>query len=347
MNLLAGDIGGTKTLLAIYEWKGNPKKIHQKKYFSKDWDSFDSIILDFIKTQPEGIEPANYGCIGVAGRVINNSCKITNLEWEICLEKICKLAHLKKLELINDFSVLIYGLQYLKEHQYEIIQGGYKNNNQSINGLVAILGAGTGLGISRGLISSKELHVFPSEGGHCEFSPRTEKEWNLLKWLKKDLGLKRISLEKIVSGRGLGNIARWLLMQPEAKSHPLRQFAENYPINSFKDQDISSMASELAMNGDQLMLEALKIWLNAYGSAAGDLALQELCYAGLWIGGGTAKKHLLGLKSNDFLEPLRDKGRFRPFLETLPIMVLTDPEAGLFSAGCRAFQLPYEMGNLD
>ena len=344
MNILAGDIGGTKTLLAIYNFANyGLNKLYQKKYKSLEWESFDSIISDFIENLPSNIKSPQEGCIGVAGIVTNTCCKVTNLKWEISSKEICEIAKLKSFELINDFSVLIYGLRYLKENQYINIQGTPKNSNYNENSLIAILGAGTGLGIARGLMNKNEIIALPSEGGHREFSPRNETEWVISKWLKKEFNLKRLSLEKVVSGSGLGNIARWRLMQDDANEHPLRSIADNFHTSN--NVDFSQLASDYANSGDSLMIEALEIWLSAYGSAAGDMALQELCYGGLWIGGGSTIKQLKGIKSSIFLESFKNKGRFRNVLEKLPVMALTDPEVGLFSAGCRAYLLADKMGD--
>ena len=346
MNLLAGDLGGTKTLLAIYQWNNGLNKIYQKRYISKDWDSFYTIIQDFIKNIPERISQPEYGCIAIAGIISNGFCKLTNLNWEIDSQKLSKLTTIKCIEIINDFSVLIYGIKYFKESQYTSVQGNSPNNNSSLKGLIAIAGAGTGLGIARGLITNNEIIVLPSEGGHKEFPPRTDHEWELAKWLKKDLNLDRLSLERVVSGTGLGNIARWRLMQPDAALHPLRPLAEELNNKKNRGIDLPSLVSKAAESGDEIMAEVIKIWLSAYGSVLGDIALQELCHSGLWIAGGTAQKHIQGIKSNIFLHSFRNKGRFKEFLGTLPVIALLDPEAGLFSAGCRAHLLALKMGNL-
>tara|TARA_Y100001968_G_scaffold3728_1_gene3274 strand:- start:27045 stop:28094 length:1050 start_codon:yes stop_codon:yes gene_type:complete len=347
MNFLAGDIGGTKTLLAIYHWDNGLQKRFFKKYNSTEWDSFYSIVSDFISNLPKDIEHPICGCIGVAGIILNNFCKVTNLDWEISSLKVRQIANLRTFELINDFSVLIYGIKYFKETQYTNIQVGNKTNNNYKNGLVAILGAGTGLGLTRGLINSREITLLPSEGGHCEFSPRSEKEWEISKWLKKDLQLKRLSLEKVISGCGLGNLGRWRLMKEDAKNHPLRDMAHNLHSSNQHKKEFPALISQLANAGDEFMQEVLQIWLSAYGSAAGDIALQELCYGGLWIAGGTAPKQLKGIKSVTFLEAFKNKGRFRNFIETLNVKALIDPEAGLFSAGCRSYLLASEMGDLS
>ncbi len=336
MNLLAGDLGGTKTILGIYSNENYPKKLYNKYYISSEWKSFYSIFEDFINQLPDHISLPEYGCIGVAGPINNHKVKITNLDWDIETEKLSLLSKTNNIELINDFSVLIYGIPFFKNNQYEVIQGKlnyeYKNNQN----LVAIIGAGTGLGMSRGIITPKSISIFPSEGGHREFSPRTQEEWDLVKWLKKKLYIQRISIERIVSGTGLGMIARWKLDNPIEINHPLQQISKKIDINNSAILDFPSLVWEKANTGDKLMSEALQLWLSAYGSAAGDLALQELCSSGLWIAGGTAVKNLNGINSSQFLDAFSNKGRFQSFLKEIPLIVLKDPEATLFSSACRA-----------
>ena len=185
MNLLAGDLGGTKTILAIYSNENYPKKLFEKYYISSEWKSFYLIFEDFINQLPNHISLPQYGCIGVAGPIKSSKVKITNLGWEIKIEKLSVLSKINNIELINDFSVLIYGIPFFKKSQYEVIQGTLNSEYKTNQKLVAIIGAGTGLGMSRGLITPKGISIFPSEGGHREFSPRTENEWELVKWLKR------------------------------------------------------------------------------------------------------------------------------------------------------------------
>ncbi len=337
MNILAGDIGGTKTLLAIYNIKNGVSKVYQEKYISFEWDSLESIISHFLKGLPDGINNPNIGCLALAGPVTNGSCSITNLGWEINKQTICKLASLNYLELINDVSALIYGIPFLNKTQYIQVQPGIDKNPK--NDSIAVIAAGTGLGMAKGMYTQNSISAFPSEGGHREFAPRSEKEWVLAKWLKEDLNLQRLSIERIVSGNGLGHVARWRLSKADAISHPLRKVSETWRYKKDIHQDLPSLVSKAANSGDQLMQEVRNLWLGAYGSAAGDLALQELCGGGLWIAGGTTSKHLEGIRSATFLEPMRSKGRFYKYLVDLPVLALVDHEAGLFSAACRARML--------
>ncbi len=337
LTFLAGDLGGTKTLLAIYRWDGELKKICQQRYLSTEWQSLEPMICHFFNQIPKGVIPPSHSCIAVAGPVFNGSAQITNLNWNLSEEKICNHIGLEKLELVNDFCALIYGLPFLKDNQHVEIQPLQEKKPKE--GVIAILGAGTGLGIARGHITTHGIEVLPSEGGHREFAPRTEKEWELAEWLKTNLQLERLSLERIVSGTGLGHVANWRLQQADTNCHPLQEVANAWRYKTSGKPDLPAMVSKAAKDGDPVMNEALEIWLGAYGSAAGDLALHELCTAGLWIGGGTAQKHLHGLRSQNFLNAMRNKGRFKEFLEKLPVMALIDPQAGLFGAACRAHML--------
>ena len=343
MNLLAGDIGGTKTLLAIFDSQEGLNKIHFKHYWSKKWNSFNSILIDFIEGLPTNIDPPKYACIAAAGPIINGQTKLTNLEWNINLESISDTLNISNCEIINDLSVLVYGIPHFNSNQYLCIQGeGSLPKNK--NGQIAIIGAGTGLGVARGFTINDEIISLPSEGGHSEFAPRNKEEWELSQWLKNHLKVSRLSIEKVVSGTGLGNIARWRLMQKDASYHPLRKTLEE--TNSAQNIDLPNLVSKAAQEGDPLMKEVLELWLKAYGSLAGDIALHELCYSGLWIAGGTASKNIKAIRSGPFLKSLANKGRFKNLLKEISIFVLLDREAALFSAACKARINAIQVGDL-
>ncbi len=339
MNLLAGDIGGTKTLLGIYKWEGELIKLHHQKFKSSEWTSIDAMITNYLKGLPEIIKKPRHGCLALAGPITNDSCKLTNLNWNINKDSLAKTIGFESLELINDVCALIYGIPNLNKNQFTKIQAGQISSKRFDQGAIALIAAGTGLGIARGFLNNKKIFAMPSEGGHREFSPRTQIEWNIYEWLKSDLNINRLSIERIVSGTGLGHIARWRLKHSDAISHPLREIAEKWGVKYDAEHDLPALVSKAAESGDPIMKETLQIWLSAYGSAAGDLVLQELCDCGLWIAGGTASKQLKGIRSKAFIESMQNKGRFKHFLLQIPVMALTDPLAGLFSAACRAHML--------
>ena len=338
--LLAGDMGGTKTHLALYESDGSQLRLlHQQRFRSGEWSSLEPMLASFLTDRPADLAAPEHACIAVAGPVRHREARITNLPWRLREADLAHAAGLERLELVNDFGVLIYGLPHFDDSQQVILQNGEQDH-----GPLAILGAGTGLGMARGLQTEQGLVALASEGGHREFAPRNEAEWDLACWLKKDLGVSRLSIERIVSGTGLGHVAHWLLQKPDAGMHPLRSIAEAWRRNS--PNDLPAQVSLAAEEGDPLMQRALQLWLEAYGSAAGDLALQELCTGGLWVGGGTAAKQLKGLRSANFLNPMRDKGRFSELIEGLQVTAVIDPDAGLFSAACRAQMLAESGGTL-
>jgi glucokinase len=339
--LLAGDMGGTKTLLALYGIKnGRLAQLHQQRFISSEWTSLEPMLEFFLNQRPNDIETPEHGCIAVAGPVNNRSARITNLPWQLREEQLAAAASIRQLELVNDFGVLIYGLPHFDETQQVVLQAAGPQE-----GPIAILGAGTGLGMARGIRTEGGLIALASEGGHREFAARTEEEWQLACWLKDDLGVDRLSVERIVSGTGLGHIATWLLQKSDTQQHPLQPLALEWRTN--KSCDLPAKVGMAAEQGDRLMQRAQSIWLSAYGSAAGDLALQELCTGGLWVGGGTAAKQLAGLQSAAFLNAMRRKGRFEEFLGGLRVTAVIDPESGLFSAACRARILAESSGTLS
>ena len=328
--LLAGDIGGTKTLLALYRHDGDGL-VQQRceRFVSADWDDFATLVNHFLSSgEPGEIRPA-HACFAVAGPVRNGRVKLTNLPWLLEEADLAKRCRLEQLALVNDFAVLIYGLPHLQEHQQVLLRAAPGGPDPSAP--VAILGAGTGLGVALGVPTATGLLALASEASHAEFAPRTDDEWALKRWLMADLGLERLSIERVVSGTGLGEVMRWqLAVHPDGQEHPLARVDGN---------DLPAATAAAAASGDPLARAALDLWLGAYGSTSGDLALQSLCLGGLWVGGGTAGKLLEELRSPAFLEPFLTKGRLSPVVEQVPLMALTDPEAGLFSAACRARML--------
>ena len=341
MNFLACDLGGTKVLLGIYKKVINddsPKLIFKKKYLSSEWDSFELILEDFLKNECKNISHPYYSCLAVAGPISNDNAKIVNLSWKISGNALKNKFNFKSCELINDFAVQIYGIPFLKKNQYSTIQNGVsaESNNKDLH---AIVGAGTGLGIARGIISGSNVKVLASEGGHVEYSPKSELEWEFKIWLKNSLNLERISCERIISGIGLSRIAEWRLSKSDAENHSLQKYFKEIQVSDSFRKELPEKICNLSNKGDQLMIEVERIWLDAYASLLGDIALQELCFGGLWISGGTAPKHFKNFKSDLFMKQFFDKGRLKDILKAIPLNVILDEEFGLFSAACRAKML--------
>jgi glucokinase len=328
--LLAGDIGGTKTLLALYSLEdGRLRQQRTERFVSAEWDDFAALVNHFLGSGEDNGERPAHACFAVAGPVRQGRVKLTNLPWLLEQNALARSCGLEQVELVNDFAVLIYGLPHLEAHQQVQLLAAADGPDPAAP--VAILGAGTGLGVALGIPTTQGLKAIPSEASHAEFAPRSQAEWELKQWLQRDLQLERVSIERVVSGTGLGEVMRWLLATDRA--------GDGHPLASVDPSDRPAATANAAAAGDELARRAMDLWLGAYGSTAGDLALQTLCSGGLWVGGGTAGKLLSELQSETFLEPLRRKGRLSPVLEQVPVLALTDPEAGLFSAACRARML--------
>lgn len=328
--LLAGDIGGTKTLLALYSLEGGRlRQQRAERFISAEWDDFAALVNHFLANGGENDQRPAHACFAVAGPVRQGRVKLTNLPWQLEQNALAARCALEQVELVNDFAVLIYGLPHLEAHQHVPLRTTADGSDGEAP--VAILGAGTGLGVAIGIPTAKGLKAIPSEASHAEFAPRSQAEWELKQWLQQDLQLERVSIERVVSGTGLGEVMRWLLATDRD--------GDGHPLAAVDPSERPAATANAAAAGDQLARRAMDLWLGAYGSTAGDLALQTLCSGGLWVGGGTAGKLLSELQSSAFLDPLLRKGRLSPVVEQVPVLALTDPEAGLFSAAWRARML--------
>jgi glucokinase len=322
--LLAGDIGGTKTLLALYrEQAGQLELLRSERYSSADWPDLAPMLQAFLGDAT----PPQAACLAVAGPVRQGQAQLTNLPWRLQNKRLAEASGIACVELVNDFAVLIHGLPHLRAAQQACLRPGDRDPAEP----VLVLGAGTGLGVAFGVPGMDgQLQALASEAAHGEFAPRTAAEWRLKQWLQQDLAVERLSIERVVSGTGLGHVARWLLSEHHPDGdHPLQQ----------PQADLPAAAATAAAAGDLQAREARDLWLGAYGSVAGDLALTGLCRGGLWLAGGTAAKLQHELAGPLFMDALLAKGRLSGVLEPLAVTAITDPSIGQFSAACRAREL--------
>ncbi len=315
--LLAGDIGGTKTLLALYrEQAGGLELLRSERYSSADWPDLAPMLQAFLAGEP----PPLAACLAVAGPVQQGQAQLTNLPWRLQNDRLAEATGIGRVELVNDFAVLIHGLPHLSADQQACLRPGRQDPAEP----VLVLGAGTGLGVAFGLPAGQGgLQALASEAAHGEFAARTAEEWQLKQWLLQDLQLDPpTSAVRPEAGR-------WRLQVP---LEPLLLLAHG-------------RGRGLQLVIDQpLAREALDLWLGAYGSVAGDLALAGLCRGGIWLAGGTAAKLREELSSPPFIDALLSKGRLSSVLEPLAVTAITDPTIGQFSAACRARQLAQASG---
>jgi glucokinase len=336
--ILAGDIGGTKTLLSLFAVAGDgpPVRRHEQRFASADWPDLTTMVTRFLaEASAAGHDQPRAACFAVAGPVQAGRARLTNLPWRLEEEELARSCNVPAVALVNDFAVLIYGLPHLQADQQQQLKAGQVD----LEAPRLVLGAGTGLGVAIGLPTPQGWLALASEASHGEFAPRDAREWALKQWLQADLGLDRLSIERVVSGTGLGHVARWLLATTDgAAQHPLQQPARRW-LTPGSGEDLPARVSTLAASGDGLCRAALDLWLGAYGSVTGDLALATLARGGIALAGGTAAKLTEELASATFLQPLLHKGRLSGVLEDISVTAIIDPGIGSFSAACRARML--------
>lgn len=318
--ILAGDIGGTKTILALYTqdkaaWVCSKKEI----FSSQEFNSFAQLLDAFLKTETDF--DLQSVCIGVAGPVVNGDCKTTNLPWMLQKKDITQQTGVKHVALLNDLEATAWGILGLPEDDFVELNPAAKKNS----GNVAVLAAGTGLGEAIIAWSDDQYHVIATEGGHTDFAPRNELEIGLLRYLMT-LHPEHVSYERVICGQGLVNIYEYL------KSI---QFAA---VNSetetrIKQQDPAAVISEKGMaENDLLCVKALEIFCEIYGAEAGNLALKCLPQGGIILAGGIGAKIFPSLKKGDFIRGYLAKGRYKSTLQDFSVKVCLNPEAALIGA---------------
>jgi glucokinase len=328
MKLIAGDIGGTKTILRLVEVDKDFtsfKTLEESIYPSQNYPDLVPLIQEFLENK-DYPEQAN---LAIAGPVSNNSCKLTNLNWYLEEERLAEELNLKKVTLLNDFAAVSYGVLGLKENDLFDLQKGEISPHNPI----AVIGAGTGLGQSFLIPDKKNYQVFATEGGHTDFAPRNSLEWELLEYIKAKYQLERVSVERIVSGMGIVAIYQFLRdIKYREESSNIAQKIRQWEKGD-KNIDPGAVIGKAALDKtDKLAAKTLEIFLEAYGAETGNLALKILPYSGIYIAGGIAVKILPLLKESRFLEIFKNKGRMKNLLEKIPIKVIVNPQVGLLGS---------------
>lgn len=308
--ILAGDIGGTKTHLALFD--GN-ECIREEKFPSKGFKSLEEIILKF------GIKHIDKACFGIAGPVFKGVCKTTNLPWLVDESTLAKRLSIPKVKLINDLEATAWGISRLKPDELFIVNRGKKENGNR-----AILAAGTGLGEAGMYWDGKRHLPFSCEGGHVDFAPRNEREFQLWHYLKKKY--EHVSYERILSGPGLEHLF-WFLIE-----------------NGFEKEEIegSNLPHQITQRGvkgnSKVCQEVVEWFCSIYGSAAGNLALKMMAIGGIYLGGGIAPHIVPILEKGEFMHSFTCKGRFESILCSIPVTVILNDNAALLGASQYAIE---------
>ncbi|MBD2493823.1 glucokinase [Nostoc sp. FACHB-280] len=338
--LLAGDIGGTKTILRLVETSdfSELQTVYEDSYRSGDFPDLVPMVQQFL-LQANTATPQK-ACFAIAGPVVNNTAKLTNLAWYLDTYRLQQELGIAAISLINDFAAVGYGIFGLSSQDLLILQPGKLKPEAPI----AVIGAGTGLGQGFLIKQGNHYQVFPSEGGHTDFAPRNELEFQLLKYLLDKHDIQRVSVERVVSGLGIVAIYQFLRDRKHATESPEIAQAvrtwEQEAGRTEKSVDPGAVIGKAAIQkSDRLSEQTLQLFVDAYGAEAGNLALKLLPYGGLYIAGGIAPKILPLIQNGSFLLNFTQKGRMRSLLEEVPVYIILNPQVGLIGAALCAARL--------
>ena len=317
MLLLAGDVGGTKTLLALYEKDDTSvREVRSARYESASFHGVGPMARLFLGADVR----VDRAAFGVAGPVVNDHCEATNLPWKIDARVLERDLGIPRVRLLNDFHAVALGIGALSAGDLEILQDGPVDPL----GPVAIIGAGTGLGEAIVIPTRTGPRVLPSEGGHCDLAARNELEIELLRFLLRRHA--RVSYERIVSGPGLVTAYEFLTSSGHAPETPAIR-------DEMGQNDPGAVIGGHALAGDdEACVKAVELWLSLYGAEAGNLALKVLPTGGLYVAGGIAPKLIAKMHDGTFLRAFLAKGRMTPLLERTRVSVVTNTRVGLIGA---------------
>ncbi len=314
--ILAGDIGGTKTILALFDGDGREPQTSET-YPSADYRGLEEMLAVFLGNHGATIDRAAFG---VAGPVSDGNAGQVNLAWPVRSESVAAALGLERVGLVNDLEANAWGITVLGPDDVAVLNEG----DPHASGNQAVIAAGTGLGEAGLYWDGERHHVFASEGGHADFAPRTELQIELLRYLTARL--RHVSYERVCSGMGLVNVYGFLCSR-RATPEPewLReQLATGDPA--------AAIASAALEGRDPVCVDALEMMFAIFGAEAGNLALKLLATGGVWIGGGIAPKNLAKFEDGTFMREFVGKGRFTSLLERIPVRMILNERTALLGA---------------
>ena len=322
--ILAGDIGGTKTVLALYREDGNPATpLKKARFASQDYPSLGAIIAEFFKEGQPDLLRASFG---VAGPVQEGVARITNLPWVIESAELSKQIH-APVRLINDLTAIAHAVPFLSSADIETLKPGKPEPNETI----AVIAPGTGLGEAFLTWAGNRYRPHASEGGHVGFSPANALQVELLQFLQTRYG--HVSFERVCSGSGLPNLYDFLkesgrFSEPDWLREALAHANDPTPV-------IVEGATE---KHSDICIATLDLFAQILGNETGNLVLKVLATSGIYLAGGMPRRILPWLRKKDFVQAFIQKGRFTEILNNVPIHVILNPETALIGAANHGFE---------
>jgi glucokinase len=317
--ILAGDVGGTKTVLALYK-KNSQGELScelQQSFPSADYAQFGEILAAFLQADMH-IEAA---CFGIAGPIIEQCCQTTNLPWSINAQALMQTLGTHKVQLLNDLTAMSLGMLHSSED--DLIE--LNPNAMTKNGNIAVLAAGTGLGQAILYWDGQHHQPIATEGGHCDFAAQTPQQDQLLNYLRQ-LFPEHVSWERVLSGDGFGYIYDFLVESGFAPR------CSKVPASNDTSIDRNAIISNLGINNqDPACVEVVRLFVELYAAETGNLALKCLA-SGVFIGGGIAPKIRPAMENGNFLRHFLSKGRFNSLLSKISIKISLNPNTPLIGA---------------
>jgi glucokinase len=321
--ILAGDVGGTKTLLGLFE-RGHPRPrlVTHRAYSTNTFASFTAILEAFVAEAPARFD-VEAAAIGVAGPVVGDRAMLTNVKWDLSVGEIGACFGTSRIGLLNDLAAMASSVEALVPDELLVLQEGVAR----ADGNAVVIAAGTGLGEAYLHRVDGRLTAVPSEGGHADFAARTDDEIELVKMLRRDYG--RAEVEHVLCGPGLVNLHRF--------THGDRDCPA---IRGLGPDEAPAAISRAGLDGTcPSCAKALSMFVSAYGAEAGNLGLRGVATSGVFVGGGIAPKILPALRNGDFMMAFRAKGLMTELVSKMPVKVILNHEAGLLGAAVMAQEL--------
>ena len=342
--LLGGDIGGTKTLLGLFERDGTrPRPLHGDAFTTLDYDGLASILGAFLERHRISTSAIEAASFGVAGAITDQVAQLTNVPWRIDAAALMRHGGFRRVRLLNDLEAMAYAIPVLTGDEIAVLQEG----TRITSGNVAVIAAGTGLG--EGMLLNIDGRLVPgqSEGGHADFAARTPRELEMVAALTRVYG--RVSAEHILSGPGLVNVYRFThgtlgtgaaadnqLGAPPPTEVP-RTCAAVGVVRDSSELPARITAAALAGTCPQCV-ETLGMFVSAYGAEAGNMGLRVVATYGVYIGGGIAPRILPALQDGRFMAAFRDKAPQDALVAEMPVAVILNPKSALLGAAIHANQ---------
>lgn len=352
--ILAGDIGGTKTNLALYDWTDErTEPIHLESFPSEEYSSLEEILRDFLAsplppsssieqmTRPPELESPTdrkadesstplqieAACFGIAGPVFDNRSQTTNLPWVVDGNRIAKEFAVSQVRLLNDLEATAYGILLLRPDEVEVLNAGKPPAKRQA---LAIIAAGTGLGEAILFWDGTTYRPMPSEGGHADFAPNNDNEIELLRYLRGQY--LHVSYERVLSGPGL--LAIYEYLRDTKKNEP------TWLAEKIKAGNPAATIAEAGLAGQaDIASQALDLFASIYGAEAGNLALKALSLDGVYVAGGIAPKLITKLQDGTFMKAFTNKGRYKRLMSSIPVKVVMNQHTALLGAASVAAAL--------